>query len=153
MEIGQNIKIIDYTTKVDYTPLSDKLFRLDSLHYTIWENNSKRYYITEVKGFRWDGATIFRIFWSILGLTRSGIMLAPSLWHDGIYKKKGIVYNHLTQEWDFISRKHTDQLFYIHMLHSNVGKKQAKLSYQLIRVFGRLYWRDFSDILFFKRKK
>lgn len=152
MKIGELITVKYWDSKLDYTPLSEKLFHLDSPHEFWWLNNGKAYFMEIPKGFIWDGATIFRIFWSILGYSRSGMMLKPSAPHDYIYVNKGWIYNHLTKELEFVSRKHSDQLFYKHLVANGIPEKKARLCYQFIRFFGRLYWRDFSDWMPSKRK-
>jgi hypothetical protein len=47
------------------------------------------FYIFIPKGFRYDGATVPRWFWSITGLTRDGIHRPAALVHDYIYVNKG----------------------------------------------------------------
>jgi len=152
MKIGENITLHYWSPKVDYTPLSEKEFHLDSDHEFWWKNNGKKYLLTIKKGFVWDGATVFRIFWTFLGYTRSGILLRASLPHDYIYINKGWIYNEISGELEFISRKHSDQLFYRDARMSGVPEKDARQLYQYIRFLGRFYWSDFSDWMPFKKK-
>jgi hypothetical protein len=151
MKIAENITINNFQTKIENTPLGVSKFILDKTYTTSWSNNGKIYVIKAKKGFEWDGATIPRSLWSIIGYYPTGIMLAASLWHDLIYVKKGLIYNLYEEKEEFISRKHCDQLFYAHMLKSGVDKKAAKTMYQTIRVFGRFFWSDFSDFNPFKK--
>lgn len=153
MEIGKEITIDYLSRQVPYTALNAKEFVLEGNVYTKWTNNGKKYFITAEKGFTWDGATIPRFTWSALGYYPGGLMMPSSLWHDLIYHAKGLIYNVETSQIEFISRKHCDQLFYKHMIHCGVRKRKAKYMYQVIRLFGRFYWADFSDWIPFKRKK
>jgi hypothetical protein len=151
MKIAENIVINDFNIKIAHTPLAVKAFTLDESTTTTWTNNGKKYTLTAPQGFTWDGATIPRPLWSIIGYYPTGIMLAASLWHDLIYVEKGKIYNVYSGEHEFVSRKHCDQLFYAHMLQSGVAEKAARTMYQTIRVFGRFYWSDFSDFNPFKK--
>jgi hypothetical protein len=152
MKIGENISVQNWYAKVDYTALSEKEFRLDSDHVVKWTNKTKPYKITIPKGFTWDGATVFRIFTSLIGYSRSGLLFRPSLPHDYIYVNKGWIFNQLTNEMEFVSRKHSDELFYKECRMAGVPEKDARKLYQLIRLLGRWYWRDFSDFMPFKKR-
>jgi hypothetical protein len=152
MKIAENIVINNFNIKIAHTPLAIKKFKLDETTTTSWSTPKNTYIIEAKKGFTWDGATIPRPLWSIIGYYPTGIMLAASLWHDLIYIQKGNIYNMHTNEYKFISRKHCDQLFYAHMLQSGVKEKAARTMYQTIRLFGRFYWSDFSDFNPFKKK-
>ena len=143
MEVGKNIEIIYFRREIGYSPLGPKKFLLTEAKASIrWKNNDKEYRLLAPPNFEWDGATIPRFMWSIIGYYPGGQMTAPSLWHDLIYVNKGFIYNGVTGEKEYISRKHCDELFYHHMICSGISPKKAKSMYQAIRFFGRFYWND-----------
>jgi hypothetical protein len=136
------IKNIGFSTKIDHTAVDKRMFRLDYNHTCSWETDTQSYVLTAPKGFLWDGATIPRALWSLAGYHPSGLMLAPSMWHDYIYVNKGKFINQSTNEEVYISRKHSDVLFYRHMILAGIEPKKAKLFYQIVRLAGRVYWND-----------
>ena len=69
-----------------------------TLERTIYEwkdgNNHHRLVIPE--GFLFDGASIPRPLWSLLGLAPHGVMDGPALAHDFVYHHKGVMRQHPT---------------------------------------------------------
>ena len=84
-------------------------------------------------GYEWDGATIPRFAWSLIGYYPMGKMAEPSLVHDWIYVHKGL---------GTFTRKECDDLFYTHMIENGVEEKAAKKMHRLVRIFGFIYWRE-----------
>jgi hypothetical protein len=130
------IKIIQFTKAVPYVALDRNKFELLDKVETEFSINDNNIKLEVEPPFIWDGATIPRLFWSIIGYYPTGIMLAASLWHDYIYINKGNVAD------TFISREDSDKLFLEHMLDSGVKEKSAKLMYNIVRKFGWIYWTD-----------
>lgn len=89
------------------------------------------------KGYEWDGATIPRWFWSIIGYYPMGAMAEPSVIHDWIYVNKGILPN------STYTRSRCDKLFYKHMLKSGVTPHSALRMYRVVQLFGFYFWRTF----------
>jgi hypothetical protein len=150
MEIAKQISITYYRKTQMVEALSNKSFMLLENASTKWINNGKEYRISLRTGFTWDGATIPRFLWSILGYYPGGIMTIPSKWHDEIYRKKGWIFNFMTAQEEYISRKHCDDLFYAHMIRSGVEEKKAKQMYLAVRFFGRFFWADKTDWWIFR---
>jgi hypothetical protein len=98
-----------YVNKVDY------MFDFKGKYYTI---NS---------GFLYDGASIPRIAWSLLGVTPDGVHRAATLIHDYLYANKKI-FDH--------TRKEVDLLFYKHLRESGLGIKKSTRIYLLLKYFG-----------------
>lgn len=142
--IGQDIKVLFLKKDIPNIALGVRKFELKDYCFTRWLKGEKEIRISAEKGFIWDGATIPRIFWSLIGFYPAGIMLPASLWHDLIYVKKGWVHNYITKETEHISRKHCDQLFYKHMIKCGVPEKKARLMYKVVRIGGFYYWQDFT---------
>jgi len=96
-------------------------------------------------GTTWNGATIPRLAWSILGYYPHGIMSEPSLLHDDLYVNEG------SSDITKFSRKEVDQVFYSHMLYVGVKPISAKIMYKCVRAFGWVYWFDNALYQSFKR--
>jgi hypothetical protein len=138
------ITVIDLSKVVCKEAIDKRNFELVKDQYTTFQIGEEVIKLKHPKGFIWDGATIPRVFWSILGYHPGGIMIPPSLWHDLIYKAKGQMTNELTGEPIFISRKNCDLLFKEHCIHVGVKRLQANRMYWGVRLGGAYFWRDFS---------
>lgn len=130
------IKVLEYKKTIRYKTITNNIFKLLKDEETSFLFNNKEYNLLIKKGFEWDGATIPRFLWSIIGFYPAGILLVPSLWHDYVYYNKGFV------NGVFISRNMSDLLFYEHLIISGVKVSTAKRIYKAIRIFGMIYWID-----------
>ena len=54
-----------------------------------WKANGKLRILYVPQGFVWDGASVPRFAWSIIGLTPWGLTDGPSLAHDPLYRSMG----------------------------------------------------------------
>jgi hypothetical protein len=81
------------------------------------------------KGFKWDGASIPRILWRLIGTPFSPAFMAPSMVHDYLYTKPGKM-----------SRKEIDKLFLKLLIHNGVGGNLAKTIYTGVRLGGRSHF-------------
>ena len=134
------MKIISLPLEVPNIAISNKLFELTQDYKTSWISKGVRYQILIPKGFVWDGASVPRALWSVLGFYPGGIMLPPSVVHDFIYIAKGNVFNLATNESVHISRKECDLLFKHHMEYVGMPKRKLNLAYKGVRWFGWTYW-------------
>ncbi len=146
------IQILNLNRIVHNEPLGIKEFILIDSQETTFSLNNEIVTLEAPKGFIWDGATIPRLFWSIIGYYPAGIMLPPSLWHDLIYINKGILFNKETNTDIFISRKDCDLLFKEHCVIMGVNPKAANKMYNIIRKFGWIYWIDNKITRIFRTK-
>ena len=81
------------------------------------------------KGFKFDGASIPRAFWTLLGVTPfHAKIIIPALIHDYIYDKK------------CLQREIADKVFK-YLLEQNGFKARAWIMYQAVRLFGGLHWK------------
>jgi hypothetical protein len=136
------IQIIYFNPVVCNEAIGKRHFRLLEIQKTSFQLNENEVTLEIPIGFEWDGATIPRITWSLIGYYPAGIMLAPSLWHDFIYINKGLVVNMEDGDVLKISRKDCDKLFYEHCIAVGVKRLKALKMYYAIRLFGAYYWRD-----------
>jgi len=111
----------------DITPLSERRFRLEEdVSYLIKDH---MWHIRA--GYIYDGASIPRVAWSIIGLYPGGIMEEPSLVHDSMYRRKGDgVY----------ARADADRCFFEMMLEYGVPRVRAGIAYAAVVCFGRRHW-------------
>lgn len=153
MELIKDIVLKYFSKQTVYEPLNEKQYILIESMSTQFLLSGEFYKILARKGFIWDGATIPRFLWSLIGYHPAGLMLAPSLWHDLIYVNKGVVYNYISLKKEFISRLDCDRLFLSHMIRMGVEEKKALKMYKVIRIFGRFYWFDKTNNIFIKKGK
>lgn len=97
-----------------------------------------KYTITIPSGYVWDGATIPRIAWSIVGLTPFGIHDEATLIHDYLYECEG----ELDEVKPHITRKFVDKLFIDMLRKLGYTKTQLKIINFFIRIGGFYYWRE-----------
>jgi hypothetical protein len=97
----------------------------------------------------YDGASIPRIAWSILGLYPGGVMELCSLPHDIPYRaeggknKAGLMGCKIMNENGntiYITRKEVDLLFRELMLEVYISKRKANLCYGVVRLIGGRHW-------------
>lgn len=77
--------------------------------------------LTIPKGFKWDGASIPRVFWSVIGSPFSPDLMRASLIHDFLYRRKDV------------RAKCTDVTFYKVLLADGVSKLRAYIMYKSVR--------------------
>lgn len=85
--------------------------------------------------FIYDGASIPRLAWSLLGLRPDGLIRAAAVVHDVLYAQKGPA-NTLEGTAHYFSREEADKLFLDLMLAAGVSKRRATLAYRAVRWFG-----------------
>lgn len=91
------------------------------------------------KGFIWDGATIPRFLWSILGVTPFGWANPASLKHDWIYYLEGKM-----PEGIYICRRWADEEFVRDLRNLRLIKSHFKQVYlQSLKIGGLYFWKEF----------
>lgn len=100
----------------DYSLLSDVYF----------ETNKWCIYVS--KGFRFDGASIPRMFWEEIGCPIDFVYAGCI--HDALYR------THL------LSRKEADYILYLALIESGVSKVQARVMYLAVRAGGQQAYDD-----------
>jgi hypothetical protein len=95
--------------------------------------------------FDYDGASIPRLCWSLLGLNQDGILRAAAAVHDYIYREDGLVitqqirnahgiWRTIVARWD---RKDSDILFRKMLKEAGVKKHRRAMAFWAIRLFAR----------------
>ena len=135
-------------------PITNEIYQLvDNFTFT-WNTNNIVNRITVPSGFRYDGATVPRILWTLSGIRPDGIHRAASLIHDYIYHYEGDLPTGVLQ-WKFVgeldseyqdvtgkwSRKDADKLFRYMLIR--YGQEKSELMYYFSRLFGYYFWREF----------
>jgi hypothetical protein len=91
--------------------------------------STTEYWYCEIQaGYVWDGASIPRAFWSIIGGPFSGDYIIAALVHDLLYD------THIT------TRAEADDLFQQIMLLSGVTTWRRSLMYRAVKWFGGKPW-------------
>lgn len=79
-------------------------------------------------GFRWNGASIPRFLWSVIGGRFEPATLRASLEHDWIYLCHGV------------ARRQADKQFRRRLQEAGMSAWKAASMYQAVRIFGRSHW-------------
>jgi hypothetical protein len=101
-----------------------KRIRLVRDWYFLW--GGKAYWIPA--GYTIDGASIPRLFWSIIGSPFAPELIAAALAHDWIY----LVH--------ILKRAEADEIFYQLLLQCGVSKWRARTMWAAVRSFGFGPW-------------
>ena len=100
-------------------------------------------------GYTWDGASIPRFAWSIIGLTPGCLMDGPSLAHDAPYRAAG---GKKPDKWMgcrlenqngnvvIIDRAEADWVLLEAAKFAGVVPARAGVAYGVVRAFGGLHW-------------
>lgn len=89
--------------------------------------------ITVPQGFVYDGASIPRLAWSLIGLSPFCEILGAATVHDWLYVNSGRV------DEGYYPKLEADRIFYDLMRQSGISLLQAKLAYWAVYVFGRYH--------------
>lgn len=122
------------------------------------KEGDKHYRFIVPEGFKYDGASVPRIYWTIVGFLPDGLGRAAALIHDYIYVYKGkIPKGHLlvkddSGQWveyqgEWI-RKRADKLFLSLLIKGGVPKIRRNLAYWAVKGFGWYPWMKKSKITY-----
>ena len=100
--------------------------------------DSGTYKITAWKGFRYDRASIPRIFWVIID--KDSLSNVAPLFHDLLYRHGGKLPQDRVTPYRTFSRAETDNLFKELMGKCGVGGVRRELAYRAVRDFGSFAW-------------
>ena len=107
------------------TPLDTRLIGAQSFELLaplVYEN--RLFIITVYPGFDYDGASIPKAFWSVIGPPMGELYSRAACLHDAMYAAK------------IFDRKTCDKLFHEAMLSDGVDSATAKQMYLAVRGFG-----------------
>lgn len=96
-------------------------------------------YATIREGYIWNGASIPKAFWSVIGGPFSGKYALGALIHDLLY------------DTHYTTRKEADEIFLQVMEMERVGKAKRWLMYQAVRRFGSKPWKKSDSHLVIMR--
>jgi len=88
------------------------------------------------KGFIYDGASIPRWLWSLVGLRPDGLIRAAATVHDWIYEKGGDIGAHKA-----FTRAESDAIFRDLMEKAGISKIRCDLAHWAVRNFGGSHWK------------
>lgn len=123
---------------------SVKLSQIDaSKIYEVVEDyiyNPGAYSITVLSGFKYDRASIPRIFWVVMD--KDSLSNVPPLIHDLLYSHGGVLPPNQLSPYRKFSRKETDDIFLEIMTKCGVKKWRREAAYQAVRKFSGFAWND-----------
>lgn len=121
-------KEVGLTTKSPIYSINSESTRVvltEPLEVVVNCNRDKHIEITIPEGFEWDGASIPRLFWSVVGSPYSPKFITASLVHDYLI--------HI--DWDGASR---DQTFYQILLGSGVSYSKSYLMWKSVVYYRKV---------------
>lgn len=89
--------------------------------------------ITVPAGFEYDGASIPRAAWSIIGSPFAPEFMTAAVFHDWLY------YTHT------LNREDADQVLYDLLRENGVGAVKAGVIHRAVRMFGGAYWPNTNE--------
>lgn len=118
-----------FTSPLIVSPLTDgKRWKLIE-PFSYYVDKKDGIIITVPAGFISDGASIPRIFWSIIGSPWTGKYISAAILHDYLYYMKTF------------SREKSDLIFLEAMKILGVSKLKRKIIYYAVRAGGRFAWK------------
>ena len=94
------------------------------------EYNGKSFLIP--RGFESDGASVPRLFWSLVFSPTDSHAATAGICHDYIYREQ-------LPEW---TREEADRMFYALLIEFGVNVASAQSAYLALRLFGQLAWNE-----------
>lgn len=149
------------------TKIDDTHFMLKEDYVYYWkmegtnsDNEAEKFdvesWIIVSAGFRWDGASVPKLFWN-LGFKTDGRHRAAALIHDFVYINKGKLpvgtmiskYKDKVDQIQYgsFSRKDADRLFGKMMKEADVHPFRRRLMKFAVSKFGWIYWQDGPDLM------
>lgn len=117
--------------------------------YVEWRRDGRLRKLWVPAGYVWDGASVPRFAWSIIGITPFGAGDATSLAHDALYRAMG---GRKPEAWKgctltddqgrtvTVSRNEADRLMQAMFRQSGYNRVQSAMAYQAVNLFGRKHW-------------
>jgi hypothetical protein len=87
------------------------------------------YRITVMKGLEFDGASIPKVFWSIIGSPFTGKYTRSALVHDALYMSESL------------TRKEADSVFLDLMKQDGVSFTKRSVMWSAVRIGGYFVWK------------
>lgn len=120
-------------------------YELVDPYWLIWEAEGDMWSIEIPGGFRYDGASVPRLLWSLSGISPDGLHRAAALVHDWLYVHSGELpgdsFRKNGVECDVPwTRAQADKLFANLLALSGVGKLRRRLMYLAVRAGGWTAW-------------
>ena len=98
------------------------------------------YRITVWSGFKYDRASIPRIFWILID--KDSLSNVPPLFHDLLYRHGGVLPMNQVSPYRKFSRKDTDDLFFELMTKCGVKPWRRLAAYKAVRTFSAFAWNE-----------
>lgn len=108
----------------------------DNQHFrlvTAYKVEVFQYSIAIEPGYTFDGASIPRVFWRVVGHPLQGLTLPASLVHDILYLAEAL------------PRETSDQVFRCLLIRAGVPGWKVATMYRAVRWFGGYTWRAHTD--------
>ncbi len=122
----EGVKIMQVGATGDYDVVDDYVYDGGTYKITVW------------KGFRYDRASIPRIFWVIID--KDSLSNVAPLFHDLLYRHGGKLPQDRVTPFRTFSRLEADNIFRELMGKCGVGAVRRELAYRAVRNFSGVAW-------------
>lgn len=120
-----------YLGKIRIEPVGNGLWKV-CIAFSYISNKGERIDIPE--GFIFDGASIPRFLWSVVGHPLEQIYLAAACIHDYLYVKQ------------YYTRRRSDGIFLEAMRDKGVAWLRRTMMWLAVRIFGREPWENYKKL-------
>lgn len=121
---------------------------LNNVEITV-KTNKRDFSFKIYRGYVWDGATIPKIFWSIVGSSTSNDFLIPSLVHDYLLEFKPYI-AHTILQYKLSGKEYMDlttNIFEDLLLGQGVSKAKARIMSSLVGLYQSTICKSSWDVV------
>lgn len=129
-DMPKEIKITPDKLKLEVDIKNNKLVLTEDVVYEIHNNHSVTNVIVP-KGYPTDGASIPRIFWTVIGSPYQPRHLKAAIIHDYLYER---------HQGGRKARKEADEIFYYLLKKDGIKKITARIMWSALRLVARFFW-------------
>lgn len=136
------IKIINMK-QPDVRPVkeSGELYKLWADYTFSFEYKNTTYKFKINQGFTYDGASVPKFAWTLIGLLPDGIHRPAALIHDFMYTRRGMMMTDEGIPFKY-DREFADLFFYEALNFVGLKSWHSRLAYRVARLFGKKQWND-----------
>lgn len=104
-------------------------------------NKNQSYMLTIMEGFKFDGASVPKALWSVVGSPWDADILAPALVHDALYAT------------ELVNRHEADDIFYKLLKKNGMGTLRAYNRWMAVSMFGWYVWMNHKSATISKARR
>ena len=127
-------------------PREDMIKQTTAKWTCTWEWDGVRKTLTVPRYYIYDGASVPRLIWSLVGLRPDGLIRAASLAHDALFRAEGGAQSWggcaLLSDGETATASYTEAnwVFWAAMRYAGMYKHRCAIAHRAISWFGRRHW-------------